>query len=84
MESKMASFILKPDESKELLIMPKFEGGMPVEAIKNQYVEFWIYWRRGNATWQPQLPVPVCTTTGTIRQLGSVEIHLELMTAAAR
>ena len=66
-------FILKPDEGKELIVMPKFKDGMAVEALRNRYVEFWIYWRRGNATWLPQLPVPVCTNTQTIRQLGGVE-----------
>jgi hypothetical protein len=66
-------FILKPDESKELLVMPKFKNGMAVEALGSRYIAFWINWRRGNATWLPQIPVPVCTSTGTIRQLGGVE-----------
>jgi hypothetical protein len=66
-------FILKPDESKELVVMAKYENGVAVEALGNRYVEFWIHWRRGNATWLPQIPVPVCTNTQTIRQLGGVE-----------
>ena len=66
-------FVLKPGESKELIIMPKFKDGIAIEAMGNRYIEFWIYWRRGNATWLPQIPVPVCTNTKTIRQLGGVE-----------
>lgn len=66
-------FILKPDEIKELIVMPRFKDGVAVEALGRRYVEFWIYWRRGNATWLPQIPVPVCTSTQTIRQLGGVE-----------
>jgi hypothetical protein len=62
-------FVLKPGESKELIIMPKFKDGIAIEAIGNRYIEFW----RGNATWLPQIPVPVCTNTKTIRQLGGVE-----------
>jgi hypothetical protein len=69
----ISPFMLKPDESKELVIMPKIKDGVPVEALGNRYVEFWIYWERGNATWLPQIPVPVCTNTRTVRQLGGVE-----------
>ena len=66
-------FVLKPGDSKELIIMPKFKDGIAIEAMGNRYIEFWIHWRRGNATWLPQIPVPVCTNTKTIRQLGGVE-----------
>jgi len=70
---KAPHFALKPDESRELLVMPKFNGGLAVEATARGYIAFWISWRRGNATWMPQIPVPVCTTVQTIRQLGGVE-----------
>jgi hypothetical protein len=66
-------FVLKPGDSKELIIMSKFKDGIAIEATGNRYIEFWIHWRRGNATWLPQIPVPVCTNTKTIRQLGGVE-----------
>jgi hypothetical protein len=69
-KGKRRHFILKPDESRELVIMAKSKGGVAIEAMGNRYVEFWIFWRRGNATWLPQIPVPVCTSTQTIRQLG--------------
>jgi hypothetical protein len=66
-------FVLKPGDSRELFIMPKFKNNVAIEATGNRYIEFWIHWRRGNATWLPQIPVPVCTNTKTIRQLGGVE-----------
>jgi hypothetical protein len=44
-------FVLKPGDSKELIIMPKFKDGIAIEAMGNRYIEFWIHWRRGNATW---------------------------------
>jgi hypothetical protein len=66
-------FMLKPDEIKELLIMAKYKDGVAVEARSgNRYVDFWLHWRRGNATWLPQIPVPVCTNTSTVRQLGGM------------
>lgn len=64
-------FMLKPDETRELILRPQFEGGVPVE-VKKRYVEFAIFWRRGNATWMPQVPLLVCSTTYVIRQLGGV------------
>ncbi len=67
-------FMLKPAEEKDLLIMAKYKDGVAVEARSgNRYVDFWLHWRRGNATWLPQIPVPVCTNTRTIRELGGVE-----------
>jgi len=66
-------FILKPDEEKELVIMSIFKDNIPIDVLKPGYIAFWIHWRRGNSTWLPQIPVPVCTTTQTIRQLGGVE-----------
>lgn len=72
-KGKQRQFILKPDESREMLVMSKIENNVPLEALGSRYVEFWIYWIRGNATWLPQMPIWVCTTTRTIRQLGGVE-----------
>jgi len=69
--TKKFAFVLKPDETRELIVMPKFDGGAPREITK-RYVEFAIHWRRGNATWLPQIPLLVCTTTRVIRQLGGV------------
>lgn len=70
---KTPHFALKPDESKELLVMAKYVGGIAVETTARGYIAFWISWRRGNATWLPQIPVPVCTTVQTILQLGHVD-----------
>ncbi len=66
------AFMLGPDETKELIIKSNFKDGIPLEA-ENRYVEFFVWWRRGNSTWMPQLPVLVCSTTKVIRQLGGVE-----------
>jgi hypothetical protein len=66
------AFMLKPDETRELIIMPHFDSGIPLE-VKKRYIEFAIYWRRGNATWLPQVPLLVCSTTYVIRQLGGVQ-----------
>jgi hypothetical protein len=66
------AFMLKPDETRELIIMSHFDSGVPVE-VKKRYVEFAIYWRRGNATWLPQVPLLVCSTTYVIRRLGGVQ-----------
>jgi hypothetical protein len=66
-------FILKPDETKELVVNAKYKDDVAVEALGARYVEFWIFWLRGNATWLPQIPIPVCTNTQTIRELGGVE-----------
>ena len=65
-------FMLKPGESKLLMIAPNFKDGMPLEVQKHR-VKFSIYWRRGNATWLPQIPVSVWTDTGTIRKYGLEE-----------
>jgi hypothetical protein len=69
--AKKFAFMLKPEETRELIVMPKLDGGTPRE-INKRYVEFVIRWRRGNATWLPQLPILVCSTTHVIRQLGGV------------
>jgi hypothetical protein len=65
-----AYFMLKPGESKEVRIVPKFQNGIPLEIVKARRVTFLVWWRRGNATWLPQLPVPVYTDTTTIRKFG--------------
>jgi hypothetical protein len=62
-------FMLKPDEQKEIWILPKFENSIPLEIIRGA-VAFRIWWRRGNATWLPQVPVTVRTSTETIRKFG--------------
>jgi hypothetical protein len=62
-------FMLKPGASKELRIVPRFEGGVPLE-IRPQSLVFSVWWRRGNATWLRQFPVRVRTSTSIIRQYG--------------
>ncbi len=66
------AFMLKPDETKELIIKSKFKDGVPLE-VMSRFVMFRIWWRRGNATWLPQMPVVVRSTTSVIRQLGGVQ-----------
>jgi hypothetical protein len=60
-------FMLKSGASKELVIAPMFKDGLPLE-VNHHMINFRIYWRRGNATWLPQLPVVVRTSTSTIRK----------------
>ena len=62
-------FMLKPKEEKELILVPLFKDGLALE-VQPQTVTFRIYWRRGNATWLPQWPVHVCTSTETVRKYG--------------
>lgn len=63
-------FMLKSGESRELKIAPLFDtGGLPLEITRHS-VTFYIYWRRGNATWMPQIPVIVRTSTAIIRKYG--------------
>jgi hypothetical protein len=66
-------FVLRPGDSKELIVMAKFKDNVAIEARGDRYVAFWIHWRRGNATWLRQIPVPVCTNTKTVRELGGLE-----------
>jgi len=66
------AFMLKPNETKQLIVCAKFKDGIPLE-ITNRYVEFLIWWRRGDATWLPKMPVFVCTTTEVIRLLGGAD-----------
>ena len=64
---KRPSAILKPRENKELIIVPLFTDGVAREVIA-QNVTFCLSWRRCNATWLPQIPVYVRTSTTTIRK----------------
>ena len=66
---KVPQFMLKPMESRLLMLMPFIKDGVPLE-IKKKRVDFWIQWRRGNATWLWQPPLPVCTSTDAIRLYG--------------
>ena len=63
-------FMLKPNESKEVRIVPRFVSGVPVEVMGYQRIIFWVWWQRGNATWLPQIPVPVFLSTDVIRKFG--------------
>jgi hypothetical protein len=67
------AFMLKPDETKKLIIKAYIKDNVPLEVKKPGYVEFLIPWRRGNATWLPQIPILVCSTTQIVRELGGVE-----------
>jgi hypothetical protein len=60
-------FMLKPGQEKALFIAAKFKDGIAIE-VMDQRVAFWIYWRRANVTWLPQLPIWVWTRTSTIRK----------------
>ncbi len=72
-EGMFKPFMLKPTESKELILMPKFQGGVAVEALGKTKIKVLIYWRRGNSTSRPQLPVAVCADTQTLRRIAGVE-----------
>lgn len=65
-------FMLKAGESRELKIAAMFKDGIPLEIAPHK-VTFLFYWRRGNATWMPQIPVAVRTSTGIIRKYGLEE-----------
>lgn len=71
---KGISFILKSHDSREVLIAPLFKDGVALELTKPGAVNFWIYWRRGNATWLKMPPVPVCTSTEILRKFGLEEV----------
>jgi hypothetical protein len=60
------SFILAPGAGKELFVASKFQHGLPLELNANR-ITFRIFWRRGNSTWIPQIPVSVRTNMQTIR-----------------
>ena len=62
-----AGLMLKPREKKEMVIVPGFKDDVALELIP-QNVTFRISWRRCNATWLPQIPIYVWTSTTTIRK----------------
>jgi hypothetical protein len=72
-EGMFKPFMLKPTEKKELILMPKFQGGMAVEALGKAKIRVLIYWRRGNATSRPQLPVAVCADTEMLRRIAGFD-----------
>jgi hypothetical protein len=63
-------FMLKPNERRELRIVALFKDGVPIEVTGDQSVTFFVWWRRGNATWLPQFPVTVRTSVARIRKYG--------------
>ena len=63
-------FLVKPDEEKNLIIAPLFDGALAREATQGGRVNFYVSWRSGNSTWWWRQAVPVCTHTDTIRLFG--------------
>jgi hypothetical protein len=61
-------FMLKPREEKMLVIAPLFKDGAVIADTTDMRVKFRISWRSGNATWLPQIPVLIWTSTSTIRK----------------
>jgi hypothetical protein len=61
--------MLKPGDTKELILAPNFKDNLPLE-LTPQRIRVQIAWWRGNATWLPQVPVFVWTSTQTIRCYG--------------
>jgi hypothetical protein len=55
---KVPYFMLKPGEDKELVLAPNFKDNRPLD-LTPQRIKVQIVWRRGNATWLPQVPVYV-------------------------
>jgi hypothetical protein len=53
--------------------MPKFQGGVAVEALVQQDIKVVIDWRRGNATSRRQLPITVSVDTKLLRRIAGVE-----------
>jgi hypothetical protein len=72
-EGMFKPFMLRPTESKELILMRKFQGGVAVKALGKTKIKVLIYWRRGNATSRPQLPVAVCADTQMLHRIAGVE-----------
>jgi hypothetical protein len=58
---------MEPEESKRLYLLSKLEGGIPLEVGTNR-ITIKISWRRGNATWFPQVPVNLWIDMPTIQQ----------------
>jgi hypothetical protein len=65
-------FMLKPREEKELIIAPLYRDGKRRD-LTQKNIRFRFSWRRCNATWLPQLPVFVWTSTSTIRKYAMEE-----------
>jgi hypothetical protein len=61
------TFMLGPQQEKELHIVPFYKGGIARDG-KDQNVTFRISWRKCNVTWLPQIPAYVRATTSTIRR----------------
>src|SRR5229473_3679476 len=55
-QTRSPQILLKPQQSKDFFIAPRFQNGVALE-LEPRYVEFWIFWRRGNATWLKQVPL---------------------------
>jgi hypothetical protein len=72
-EGMFPPFMLKPTESRELLLMPKFQGGVAVEVFAAQEIKVVIEWRRGNATAKRQRPIDVSADTQMLRRIAGVE-----------
>jgi hypothetical protein len=72
-EGMFPPFMLKRTESRELILMPKFQGGVAVEALVQQDIKVVIDWRRGNATSRRQLPITVSVDTKLLRRIAGVE-----------
>lgn len=47
--------MLKPGDTKELILAPNFKDNLPLE-LTPQRIRVQIAWWRGNATWLPQVP----------------------------
>lgn len=67
---KSPKFLLKPDETKCLIIAPLLEDGLALEVKRPGRVNFYVKWRSGNSTWFWRRAVPVCTHTKTVRLFG--------------
>jgi hypothetical protein len=60
------TFMLKPEQEKELIIAPLYTNGLPRDR-EDQNVTFRISWRRCNVTRLPQIPMYVHSSTSTVR-----------------
>jgi hypothetical protein len=61
------TFMLKPQQEKELYILPFYKDGIARDG-KDQNVTFRISWRKCNVMWLSQIPVYVRATTSAIRR----------------
>jgi hypothetical protein len=72
-EGMFPLFMLKPTENRELILMPKFQSGVAVEALAAQEIKVVIDWRRGNASAKRQLPIKTSAETQMLRRIAGVE-----------